>query len=62
MIINKDNNGRPIGFLETLTSGDRVVTVNQTGQVTTITTRDRTNGEVKTETFFGTVPLTWKDR
>jgi hypothetical protein len=29
MLINKDNNGRPIGFIETLFSGDRVVTVNQ---------------------------------
>jgi len=62
MLINRDNNGRPIGFLETLISGDRVITVNQTGQATTVTTRDRANGEVKTETFFGTLPLSWKDR
>jgi hypothetical protein len=61
MIINKDNNGRPIGFLETLISNDRVVTVNQAGQVTTVTTRDRASGQVKTETFFGALPLTRKD-
>jgi hypothetical protein len=61
MITTKDNNGRPIGFIETLTSNDRVVTVNQMGKVTTVTTRDRTSGQVKTETFFGTLPLVGKD-
>jgi hypothetical protein len=61
MLINKDNNGKPIGFIETLTSNDRVVTVNQMGQVTTVTTRDRTSGQVKTETFVGTLPLLRKN-
>jgi hypothetical protein len=60
MSVNNDNNGRPIGLIETLASSERVVTVNQAGQVTTVTTRDRTNGQVKTETFFGTLPLTGK--
>jgi hypothetical protein len=62
MLINKDNNGRPIGFIENLTSNDRVVSINQTRQVTTVTTRDRTNGKVKSETFFGTLPITPRER
>jgi len=58
MIISKDNNGKPIGFIETLISNDRVVTINATRQAATITTRDRSNGQVKTETFYGTLPFT----
>ena len=57
MIVSKDNNGKPIGFIETLISNERVVTVNATRQAATITTRDRANRKVKTETFFGTLPL-----
>lgn len=53
MIINKDNDGKPIGFVETLISNERVVTVNATRQAATIATRDRANGKVKTETFYG---------
>lgn len=62
MVINKDSNGRSIGFVETLVSNERVVTINQARQVTTITSRDRTSGKVQTETFFGAVPLTPRDR
>ena len=61
MIVSKDNNEKPIGFIETLVSNEHVVTINQAGQVTTVTTRDRANGEVKTETFFGSLPLLPKD-
>jgi hypothetical protein len=61
MIINKDNNGKPIGFIETIISNERVVTVNATRQAATVTTRDRANGKVKTETFYGTLPLPGKD-
>lgn len=61
MIITKDNNGRPIGFIETLFSNERVVTVNATRLVTTVTTRDRTNGRVETQTFYGTLPIAQKD-
>jgi hypothetical protein len=57
MIINKDNNGKPIGFIETLTTNERVVIVNATDYATTVVTRDRTSGEVKTETFYGKNPL-----
>jgi hypothetical protein len=61
MIVSKDNNGIPIGFIETPISNERVVTVNATRQAPTITTRDRSNGQVKTETFYGTLPLPGKD-
>jgi hypothetical protein len=61
VLINKDSGGKTIGFIENLTSNDRVVTINQTRQATTVTTRDRTNGKVKSETFFGSVPLTPRD-
>ena len=57
MSVNKDNNGKPIGFIETVVSNERVVTINATQHAATITTRDRSNGKVKTETFFGTLPL-----
>ena len=61
MIINKDNSGKAIGFIETLTSAKSVVNVNQSRSVTTITTRDRSSGQVKTETFYGALPLLRKD-
>jgi hypothetical protein len=61
MIVNKDNSGKPIGFIETLFSSERVVAINQMSQVTTVTTRDRVNGQVKTETFYGSLPLIPKD-
>jgi hypothetical protein len=61
MSINKDNSGKPIGFIETLISNERVVTINAIRQAATVTTRDRSNGQVKTETFFGTVPVIQKD-
>ena len=61
MIVNKDNNGKPIGFLETLISNERVVIINATQHATTVTTRDRANGKIKTETFYGTLPILPKD-
>ena len=61
MIVSKDNNGKPIGFIEALFSNERVITVNATRQVATVTTRDQSNGQVKTETFYGTLPLPTKD-
>ena len=62
MIINKDNNGKPTGFIETLISHERVITINATRQVATVTTRDRNNGQVRTETFFGNLPFPMQDR
>jgi len=61
MIVSKDNNGKPIGFIETLISNERVVTINATRQATTVTTRDRANGKVKTEASYGSLPLIPKD-
>ena len=58
MVMNRGNDGKPIGFIETLISKDRVVTINATRQSATVTTRDRSNGQVKTETFFGASPFT----
>jgi hypothetical protein len=60
MIINKDSDGKPIGFIETLISNERVVTVNATHSAT-IMARDRATGKVKTETFYGTLPLLGKN-
>ena len=61
MLINKNNEGKPIGFIDTVISNERVITVNSTQHAATITTRDRNNDKVKTETFFGTLPLPGKD-
>ena len=61
MLINKDNSGKAIVFLETLISNEQVVTVNQAEHVATITTRDRTSGQVRTEIFFGTLLLPERD-
>jgi hypothetical protein len=55
MIINKDHNGKPIGFLETSISNERVVTVNATQQATTVTTRDR-RPRVTLPTSSSTIP------
>jgi len=57
MMTTKDNNGKPIGYLATLTSDKEVVSVNATEYATTVVTRDRGTGEVKTETFYGKNPL-----
>jgi hypothetical protein len=57
MTTTKDNNGKPIGFFETVTSNDQVITVNATDYATTIVTRDRETGKVKTQTFYGKNPM-----
>lgn len=57
MIINKNNEGKSTGFIDTVISNERVVTINATQHTATVTTRDRNNGKVRTETFFGTLPL-----
>jgi hypothetical protein len=38
-------------------SNERVVSINSTRQVTTVTPRDRASGQVKRETFFGVLPF-----
>lgn len=61
MITTKDNNGKPIGYLATLTSDKEVVTVNATQNVTTVVTRDRDTGRVETQVFYGKNPLVGRD-
>ena len=57
MITTKDNNGKPIGFIETLVSNKEVLVINTTQNATTVVTRNRESGEVKQEVFYGKNPL-----
>jgi hypothetical protein len=57
MITTKDNNGKPIGFIETLASNKEVLVINATQNATTVVTRNRESGEVKQEVFYGKNPL-----
>jgi hypothetical protein len=52
-----DNSGKPVGYLANLVSDKEVITVNATGNVTTIVTRDRETGKVETQVFYGKNPL-----
>lgn len=52
-----DNNGNKIGRLDTSVSRDRVVTVHEIRNITTISTRDRNTGKVKTEILIGESPF-----
>ncbi len=56
-MITKDNNGKPIGFIETLVSNKEVLVINATQNATTVVTRNRESGEVKQEVFYGKNPL-----
>lgn len=53
MIISKDNDGRIIGWLETYISASEIVNVSVNGNISTISTQDRTTGKVESKTFFG---------
>lgn len=57
MFTTKDNNGNPIGFIETLVSNKEVLVINATQNATTVITRNRESGEVKQEVFYGKNPL-----
>jgi hypothetical protein len=57
MVTTKDNNGKPIGFIETLVSNKEVLVINATQNATTVVTRNRESGEVKQEVFYGKNPL-----
>ena len=48
-----DKSGKKIGRRDTSASRDLVVTVHEIRNITTITTRDRNTGKVKTETLIG---------
>ena len=57
MTTTKDNNGKPIGFIETLVSNQEVLVINATQNATTVVTRNRESGEVKQEVFYAKNPL-----
>jgi hypothetical protein len=61
MITTKDNNGKPIGFIETLVSNKEVLVINATQNATTVVTRNRESGEVKQEVFYGKNPLVTRE-
>ena len=53
MIVNKDNQGRTIGWQETYFGADETVNVSVVRNINTISTRNRTTGEVSSKTFLG---------
>jgi hypothetical protein len=52
-----DNGGKQIGRLDVSMSGDKVVTVHELRNITTITVRDRSTGKVTTEALIGQSPF-----
>jgi hypothetical protein len=58
MLNSKNNSGRTIGWRETYFSKDESVDVSVVGNISTITTRDRTTGKVDSKTFIGKTPFT----
>ena len=57
MLINKDNGGKTIGWRETYFGSNETVNVSVVRNITTISTRDRNTGKVKTETLMGESPF-----
>ncbi len=57
MLINKDNGGKTIGWRETYFGSNETVNVSVVRNITTISTRDRNTGKVKTETLIGESPF-----
>jgi hypothetical protein len=57
MILRKDSSGRVIGYRETYFSEKQSVSVSAIGRLNTITTTDRTTGQVEIRTVFGQVVL-----
>ena len=53
MLISKNNSGKTIGWRETYHSKDETVDVSVHGNVSTVTTRDRTTGKVASKTYIG---------
>jgi hypothetical protein len=51
-----NNQGEKIGLLTHSVSNNRSITINRTGDVTTVTTLDRNTGSATAETFFGDSP------
>ena len=52
-----NNKGDKIGSLTTAVSNDKSITINQTNDVTIVSTRDRNRGRVTTEAVFGDSPF-----
>lgn len=52
-----NKSGKKIGRLDTSVSTDRLVTVHEVRNITTITMQDRNTGKVKTETLIGESPF-----
>jgi len=52
-----DNSGKKIGRLDVSMSNDKVVTVHELRNITTITVRDRNIGKVTTDTLIGESPF-----
>ena len=57
MLINKDNSGKTIGWRETYFGSNETVNLSVVRNITTISTRDRNTGKVKTETLIGESPF-----
>ena len=53
----RDNGGKKIGRLDVSTSKDKIVTVHELRNITTITVRDRYTGKVTTDTLIGESPF-----
>lgn len=53
MLINKDNSGRVIGWQEVYIGEREIVNVSVNGNISMISKRDRTTGQVESQTFFG---------
>jgi hypothetical protein len=56
MLISKDNKGSKgniVGWRETYISDREIVNVSVSGNITSISTQDRTTGKVESKTFFG---------
>ena len=52
-----NNKEDKIGSLTTAVSNDKSITINQTNDVTIVSTRDRNRGRVTTEAVFGDSPF-----
>ncbi|HZU42949.1 MAG TPA: hypothetical protein VE994_09780 [Terriglobales bacterium] len=57
MLVGKDSDGNVVSWMETYFSDGKVVTVNASRAFTVISTQDTNTGKVKSETFFGKLPL-----
>lgn len=52
-----NNQGEKIGSLTVAISKDKSIVINRLRDVTTVTTRDSSTGNLSSETFFGDSPF-----